>query len=58
MKSRYLQIGLGSNMGPPSGVRSNDGGLNAPCDLEKWKTSVLPCSITRLNLVRRDKITL
>ena len=35
MKSRYLQIGLGSNMGPPSGVRSNDGGLNAPCDLEK-----------------------
>jgi len=35
MKPRYLQIGLGSNMGPPSGVRFNEGGLNASCDLEK-----------------------
>ena len=35
MKSRYLQVGLESNIGSPSEVRSNEGELNAPCDLEK-----------------------
>ena len=31
----YFQESLGQSMGPPRGVRSRGGGLNAPCDLLK-----------------------
>ena len=40
-------------MFPPSGVRLSGGGLNAPYNLLKWKFSVLECSTTRPNFLRR-----
>jgi len=45
-------------MGPPIGVKFSGGGLKTPCDLEKWNTSVFPCSTTSLNFIRREEITL
>jgi len=45
-------------MGPPRAVRSKEGELKILCDLEKWNTSVLSCSTTSLNLVRREEMTL
>ena len=45
-------------MGPPMAVRLRGGGLKAPCNLDKWNTSVFLCSTTRPNLMRRDNITL
>ena len=45
-------------MFPPSRVRSRGGGLNAPCDLLKWKILVLECLTTRPNFSRRLVSTL
>ena len=45
-------------MCPPSKVRFKDKGLNTLYDLEKWKTSVFPCSITRPNYSRREDMML
>jgi len=40
----------------PREVRSRRGGLNALCDLEKWKTSIFPCLITSPNYSRSKDI--
>jgi len=52
MNLRYFHVLLGQKTLPPSGVRSRGGGLNAPCDLLKWKISVLECSTTIFEKVR------
>jgi len=57
-KPRYCHVVLGSSMGPPRTVRSKERGLKTSCNLEKWNTSVLLCSTTSLNLVRREEMTL
>ena len=61
MNSKYHHVFLGQRIGPSnvvrsSGKRSSGKGLKAPCDLEKWKTSVLLCSMTKLNFLRREVI--
>jgi len=43
-------------MGPPKVVRSSSRGIKTLYDLEKWKTSIFPCSITRPNYLRREDI--
>jgi len=58
MKPRYLQVYLGRSKGPLIKDRSSGGGLKAPRALEKWKTSVLPCSIMRPNFERREDMIL
>jgi len=58
IKPRYLQVSLGRSTGPPIGDKSSGGGLNALWALEKWKMSVLPCSIIRPNFERREDMML
>ena len=43
---------------PFTGLRSSGGGLIFFVDLEKWKTSDLLCSITRLNWLKREEMML
>jgi len=49
MKPRYFQESLGHRIRPPIEERSSRGGLNEPCNLVKWKTSVFKCSTIRPN---------
>ena len=58
MKPKYLHISLGSKTGPPMEDKSRGGGLNTSWDLEKWKTSVFPCSTTRLHFESKKEIML
>ena len=41
-------------MFPPSKVRSREGGLNTPCDLLKWKFSVLEYLTIRPNFFEKN----
>ena len=58
MNSRYFQKSLGHRIGLPMEDRSSGGGLNEPCDLVKWKTSVFEYLAIRLNFKRRFETTL
>ena len=58
MNSRYFQEFLKVRIGPFKRDRLREGGLNEPCNLEKWNTSVFECSTTRPNLSRRLDIIL
>ena len=49
MKPQYCKIVFRDNTGPLIKERSREGELKIPWDLEKWKTSVFPCSITSSN---------
>jgi len=53
MKPRYFQESLGCKIGLPIEERLSRGGLNKPCDLMKWKTSVFKYSTIRPNFERR-----
>ena len=58
MKPRYSHVSLGFNKGPPSTERLRGGGLKVPQDLEKWKTSVFPCSKMRPNFFKNKETIL
>jgi len=58
MKPKYYQVVLGHNTNPPKGVRLREEGLKLPYNLEKWNTSIFPCSIISPNFIRKLEITL
>jgi len=58
MNPRYFQESLGHRIGLPMEDRLSRGGLNEPCNLVKWKTSVFEHSAIRLNFKRRFETTL
>ena len=57
-KPKYCHVVLGSSIRPLRTVRFKERGLKTSWNLEKWNTSVLLCSTTSPNLVRREEIIL
>ena len=57
MNLRYLHVSLDINEGLPISNKSREG-LRTSHDLEKWKTSIFPCSNMRPKFSKREEIML
>ena len=58
MKPKYHHVVFRVNVGPPINKRSSREGLKSSWDLKKWKTSVFPYLIAKLNWSKIEEIIL